>query len=150
MEPNSICFLEFPSEKKSENYTIQNGFKIWNRRLKQQGLKVKSTEDLYDGSFVSSSLLIMPNPNRKFTTQEYEELKNYILAGGSILILLAEMGEKMSNSNINYFLEDFGIAVNNDTVIRTSFVKVINLIFRIVAKFWFNPLVFRSFKKKAS
>ena len=44
--------------------------------------------------------------------------------GVSILILLNEEGEKASKSNINYFLEEFGISVNSDNVIRTSFVHV--------------------------
>lgn len=125
MESNSICFMEFASGKKTgEGYTIQNGFKIWNRRIRQSGVKIKTAEDFQDGILNTTKLLIMPNPNRKFTTQEYEELKNFILSGGSILILLSEFGEKVSGSNINYFLEDFGIAVNTDSVIRTSFVKV--------------------------
>jgi len=125
MEPNTICFLDFSSNQKSrDNFTIQNGFKMWNRRIRQSGSKVKSTEDLYEALSCSARLLVLPNPNRKFTTQEFEELKNFTLSGGSILILLSEFGEKTSGSNINYFLEDFGIAVNTDSVIRTSFVKV--------------------------
>ena len=34
-----------------------------------------------------------------------------------------EQGEKGAKSNINYFLEEFGISVNADNVIRTSFVQ---------------------------
>ena len=123
MESNSICFLEFASSKK-ETFSVHSGLKQWNRRIRQTGVKVKTATDLLDGAIKESKLLILPNPNRKFTAAEYGELKNYVMTGGSLLILLSGMGEKESGSNINYFLEEFGISVNADCVIRPSFVKV--------------------------
>jgi len=122
MESNSICFLEFSSSKK-ETFSVHSGFKQWNRRIRQSGVKVKTAGDLLDGAIKESKLLILPNPNRKFTAAEYGELKSYVMTGGSLLILLSGMGEKESGSNINYFLEEFGISVNADCVIRPSFVK---------------------------
>ena len=82
-------------------------------------------------------LLIIPNPNRKFSSNQFEQLKKFYDNGGSLLVLLkwvdktfdqllicqSENGEKGSGSNINFFLEEFGISVNSDCVIRTSFVQ---------------------------
>jgi len=122
MEPASICFVEFKSSKKSsDSPTIQSGLKHWSRRLRQNGFKITTSEDLYN--FESSKITILPNPNRKLSAREFENLKSYVINGGSILILLSANGEKGSGSNINFFLEEFGISVNSDTVIRPSFVK---------------------------
>jgi intraflagellar transport protein 52 len=47
----------------------------------------------------------------------------YVQQGGSVLILLGEGGESKSNTNINYILEQFGMNVNSDSLIRTNFFK---------------------------
>lgn len=37
-------------------------------------------------------------------------------SGGSILITLGEGGESRYDTNVNFFLEDYGIAINADAV----------------------------------
>lgn len=117
-DPNIISFLELSGK---ETFTVSAGFKTWARKLKQSGRKIQTDEDI---STLSSEnkLIIISNPCRKFTVNQYEQLKSLMENGVSILILLNEEGEKASKSNINYFLEEFGISVNSDNVIRTSFV----------------------------
>jgi len=39
-------------------------------------------------------------------------LKKYLENGGSILVMLGEGGEKRFNTNINFFLEEYGIMIN--------------------------------------
>lgn len=58
-----------------------------------------------------------------FSLKEFEALKKYVQSGRSILILMNEGGESKLNTNINYLLEQFGMSVNADTVVRTSFFK---------------------------
>jgi intraflagellar transport protein 52 len=41
--------------------------------------------------------------------------------GGKIMILLMEGGEPRLGSNINYFLEKYGIVVNPDCVISSTY-----------------------------
>ena len=43
--------------------------------------------------------------------------------GGSILAMLGDGGEKRFGTNINFLLEECGIMVNNDSVVRTNFYK---------------------------
>lgn len=43
--------------------------------------------------------------------------------GGSVLFQLGEGGEQKFNTNINFLLEQWGIYINNDAVIRTVFYK---------------------------
>merc|ERR1712014_285487 len=50
-------------------------------------------------------------------------IKDYLSSGGSVFILLGEGGEAKFNTNVNYLLEEFGISVNNDAVVRTVYHK---------------------------
>merc|ERR1719158_2598939 len=40
-----------------------------------------------------------------------------------MLVCLGEGGESRFETNINFFLEEYGIMVNNDAVVRTSYYK---------------------------
>ena len=48
---------------------------------------------------------------------EFSLLKQYIMEGGAILVLLAEGGEARTGTNINFLLEEFGMMVNSNCVI---------------------------------
>jgi intraflagellar transport protein 52 len=58
-----------------------------------------------------------------FSLDEFEALKRFMQSGGNVLVLMAEGGEIRSETNLNYFLEEYGVAVNNDCVVRSSFYK---------------------------
>jgi intraflagellar transport protein 52 len=53
-------------------------------------------------------------------------MKNYLNEGGRIFIIMAEGGEQKQNTNINAMLEQLGISVNNDCVIRKSYYKYLH------------------------
>lgn len=61
-----------------------------------------------------------------FSHKEFEALKKFVQSGRSVLILMNEGGEQKLGTNINYLLEQFGISVNQDSVIRTSFYKYLH------------------------
>ena len=90
----------------------------------RQTIKKVGHSDLLEEIGKDTKLLIIVNPKRKFSVDQFDHLKHLLESGTSILILLNEEGEKASKSNINYFLEEYGMAVNSDVVIRTSFVQV--------------------------
>lgn len=48
-------------------------------------------------------------------------MTQFLKDGGSILVCLSEGGEPKLGSNINYFLEQFGMIVNNDCVLSSSY-----------------------------
>ncbi|VDL22098.1 unnamed protein product [Hymenolepis diminuta] len=54
---------------------------------------------------------------------QLEFITKYIGNGGSVLVLLGENGESEYSTNINFLLKQFGISVNNDSVVRTSYYK---------------------------
>lgn len=73
-------------------------------------------DDINPEAVSGASLFVLAGPRQKFTEAEIETLKKYLDSGGSVLVLLGEGGEKSSNTNINFMLEEFGIMVNSGTL----------------------------------
>ena len=46
--------------------------------------------------------------------------------GGRVLIIMNEGGEQKQGTNINYMLEQLGISINRDSVIRKTFFKYLH------------------------
>lgn len=68
-------------------------------------------------------IFIIAGPQEKFTEQELKVLKEFINGGGKMMILLGEGGEPVFNTNINFLLEEYGININNDAVVRPHYYK---------------------------
>ena len=68
-------------------------------------------------------VFVLPGPREKFSETEINHMKKYLEGGGSILVMLGEGGEKRFGTNINFLLEEYGIMVNNDAVVRTNYYK---------------------------
>ena len=47
-------------------------------------------------------------------------------AGGRVLYFSGEGGDSRTGTNFNYFLEEYGIEVNSDSVVRTAFLKYLH------------------------
>jgi intraflagellar transport protein 52 len=73
-----------------------------------------------------SDLLLLGGPRLPFNAQELQDIRRYIDDGGRALILMAEGGEQKLGTNINAMLEQLGISVNADTVIRRTFYKYLH------------------------
>jgi len=70
--------------------------------------------------------LLLGGPRSPFTGQELNDIRKFIDEGGKAVILLAEGGEHKLQTNINFLLEQLGIYVNNDAVIRKTFFKYLH------------------------
>uniref|UniRef100_A0A8C5XX46 Uncharacterized protein n=1 Tax=Microcebus murinus TaxID=30608 RepID=A0A8C5XX46_MICMU len=55
---------------------------------------------------------------RECTATEFEVLKKYPDSSDDILVMLRGRGESRFDTNINFLLEEYGIVVNNDAVVR--------------------------------
>lgn len=73
-----------------------------------------------------SDLLLLGGPRLPFNMQELQDIKTYIDQGGKVLIMMHEGGENKLGTNINYLLEQLGISVNQDTVIRKTYFKYLH------------------------
>ncbi|KAJ8259736.1 hypothetical protein GJAV_G00172840 [Gymnothorax javanicus] len=108
---------------KRELFTANNGYKSLQKRLRAQW-KIQSVKDELSLEKLSGvKLWITAGPREKFTAAELEVLKQYLDGGGAILVMLGEGGEAKFDTNINFLLEEFGIMVNNDAVVRNVYYK---------------------------
>jgi len=68
-----------------------------------------------------ANLLLLGAPTQPFSEEELMDIKKYVDQGGRVLVLMNEGGEQKQGTNINFLLEQLGISVNRDAVIRKSF-----------------------------
>jgi|Transcript_395 intraflagellar transport protein 52 len=119
--PNSKEILLDMSKKELLN--PQTTGKKLHRKLKQE-YKVSTNKDNINLERLQTAhLVIFGGPRDMFTSDEFTAIKEYLAGGGSIFILLGEGGEGKNNTNVNYLLEEFGISVNSDAVVRTVYHK---------------------------
>lgn len=49
---------------------------------------------------------------------QFEAIKDFLNSGGSAAFLLGEGGEDRLGTNVNYLLEEYGMTVHKDSVVR--------------------------------
>ncbi|XP_072918084.1 intraflagellar transport protein 52 homolog isoform X2 [Hemitrygon akajei] len=122
MEKDQRNIIVFNASKK-ELFSTTSGYKSLQKKLrtnwKIQSFKDEITEEKLRGV----KLWITAGPREKFTATELDVLKKYLESGGCILVMLGEGGESKYDTNINFLLEEYGIMVNNDAVIRNMYYK---------------------------
>jgi intraflagellar transport protein 52 len=50
-------------------------------------------------------------------------MKEFVNSGGSLMVMLGENGENVFDTNINFLLEEFGMNINSDSVVRQHYYK---------------------------
>ncbi|XP_064624329.1 intraflagellar transport protein 52 homolog isoform X2 [Lineus longissimus] len=116
---NTIIF----NASKRELFTINSGFKTLNRKLRTSWKVTSNKEDISEEKLAPARVFILAAPREKFTAAEFDAIKKYVGDGGSLLVLMNEGGENKLNTNVNFLLEEYGVFVNNDAVVRTSYYK---------------------------
>jgi len=118
-----------PEDKGDKTTIVFNSSKRekWHRKLrshyKVQTNKDELTLEILRGADSTQSVFVMGGPQDVFTTPEFEVLKQYVAEGGNVLLMLGEGGEGQYGTNINYFIEEYGMSVNEDAVVRTVYYK---------------------------
>ncbi|XP_055952884.1 intraflagellar transport protein 52 homolog [Argiope bruennichi] len=109
---------------KNEMFTFNEGYSILSRRLKMEGFKTYNNQgDITPELLSKAGVFVLPGPREKFTVTEINILREYVDKGGSIFVTMGEGGEKSFQTNINFLLEERGIMINNDAVVRTVYHK---------------------------
>uniref|UniRef100_A0A8C1RXX0 Intraflagellar transport protein 52 homolog n=1 Tax=Cyprinus carpio TaxID=7962 RepID=A0A8C1RXX0_CYPCA len=108
---------------KRELFSNTSGYKSMQKKLRAQWKIQSIKEELTSEKLQGVKLWITAGPREKFTAAELEVLKQYLDSGGGLLVMLGEGGEMKYDTNINFLLEEFGIMVNNDAVIRNVYYK---------------------------
>uniref|UniRef100_A0A8C3G7N5 Intraflagellar transport 52 homolog (Chlamydomonas) n=1 Tax=Cyclopterus lumpus TaxID=8103 RepID=A0A8C3G7N5_CYCLU len=122
MEKEALNAVVFNVSKR-ELFTTNNGYKSVQKRLRAQWKIQSMKEELSLEKLKGVKLWITAGPREKFTASELEVLKLYLDGGGNVLVMLGEGGEMKYNTNINFLLEEFGVMVNNDAVVRNVYYK---------------------------
>ncbi|KFG50461.1 intraflagellar transport 52 (Protein NGD5) family protein [Toxoplasma gondii MAS] len=96
--------------------------------LKQQGFQCR----INDVSLTASDLkdvgaIVFGQPTQPFTAAEFGILKAFFEGGGSLLFLMGEGGETRAGTNVNYFLEEYGMSVCADAVVRMTVASPVHL-----------------------
>lgn len=118
-EAKSIMF----DLSKKEVGNPNNSYKKLYRKLKQEFKCVMNKENISLEKLREAGLAVFAGPREMFSVDEFEAVKEYINTGGSVLFLLGEGGETKFNTNANYLLEEYGVAIKNDAVVRTVYYK---------------------------
>eukprot|EP00929_Paragymnodinium_shiwhaense_P019970 TRINITY_DN1344_c0_g1_i1.p1 TRINITY_DN1344_c0_g1~~TRINITY_DN1344_c0_g1_i1.p1 ORF type:complete len:447 (-),score=117.72 TRINITY_DN1344_c0_g1_i1:177-1517(-) len=108
---------------KKEQGNPQSNYKKLLRKLKADFKVNVNREVITSERLQDASVLVFAGPRDMFSVDEFGAIKEYLARGGSLLIMLGEGGEGKHNTNVNYLLEEFGISVNNDAVVRTVYHK---------------------------
>ncbi len=114
------------NQSKDEPFSLTQGYKKFQRELKNWKIATNRDEITLE-RLVQCRVFVCVAPQRKFQSSEIEALKKYLqVYNGSLLLLFSEGGEVKLNTNLNVLLDEFGINVNNDSIIRTSYFKYFN------------------------
>jgi len=116
--------IVFNSTKK-ETHNIHNGFKKLAKRLKPYKISANKDEISQD-RLADVDVIVFGDPREPFTTSEFADLKKWLNSGGRAMIMLGDGGERLAESNMNYLLEEFGMTVNADSVIRSVYYKYLH------------------------
>lgn len=114
------------NQSKKETHHPTTGFKKLVRRLKSN-FKISSNKDEISIDRLDDAALVVFGGSREpFTTTEFEELKTWLNNGGRALVMLGDGGEKENGSNMNYLLEEYGMSINSDSVMRSVYYKYLH------------------------
>ena len=91
------------------------------KRYKKEFRLGLNKEEITIKKLQTANLMVFAAPRELFSQNELEALRNYLESGGNILVCSTEGGEMKSHTNLNYLLEQFGISINADGVVRTAF-----------------------------
>jgi hypothetical protein len=106
-----------------EIFNLSTGLKVLRRKLSANFKLTMNKDPITLERLRDAAIFVITGPREKFTTQEFDAMTEYLKEGGSILVTLGEGGEAKFGTNINYLLEEYGIACNTDAVLRTVYRK---------------------------
>lgn len=111
------------SSGKNELFTLNSGLKTVQKRLRGKFKTLQLKETITPERLAGAKIIFFVGPRGKFTAAEFDAMGKFMEGGGSILLTLGEGGESRHDTNINFFLDKYGIVVNNDAIVRSSFYK---------------------------
>lgn len=109
---------------KDEAFHHMKGFKVMHKRIRSNFKINANKEEIVYKRIADNRLLVFGGPRNKFKQTELDAIKKSVEVGGqSVLIMLGEGGESSWDTNINVLLEEYGMEIKSDAVVRTQYYK---------------------------
>jgi intraflagellar transport protein 52 len=106
---------------KEETHHPKGSFSLLAQKLRDCGKIKINRKELSADLLEDCDVIIFGNSQTAFSGKELRVLRDYVDGGGSIAIFASEGGESRSKSNINELLKDYGIRIDNSTVVRSVY-----------------------------
>jgi len=127
---------DLPQVGDSDNYILfdcskdplrsaHQGFKNFTRKCKTNFKIIQNKDDLSAEILdpLRVRMVVLAAPRKKYEGEEIRALKEYVSEGGSLLILASEGKEGQSFGHLNKLIEDHGIRIQNDAIVRTVYFR---------------------------
>jgi len=108
---------------KGERYTPSSGFKALERKLRTLYKCVVNKDEITADNLRGCAAIVFGAPKVKFEPNEILAIKEFMMAGGGVLLTAVEGSEAENVSFLNKFTQDYGISINRDCVVRTVYQK---------------------------
>ncbi|XP_055847580.1 intraflagellar transport protein 52 homolog [Episyrphus balteatus] len=108
---------------KNERFQLSENYKMLHRKIKINWKVEQNDGEVTKEKLSRINIFVIAGPQDKFTEDEFIVMKEFVENGGKVMILLGEGGENDYNTNVNFFLEEFGMYINSDTVVRPHYYK---------------------------
>ncbi|KAK2722679.1 hypothetical protein QYM36_003011, partial [Artemia franciscana] len=106
---------------KNEEFTLQDNFKELQKYLKASWKVLLQKDRIGPGTTGGCErLIVLPTPKEKFSEIEFNALRQHIENGGKLMVIAEQNMDKETETNIDFLLEEYGIMINQDCVIRVS------------------------------
>jgi hypothetical protein len=101
------------SEAKKELFSPSSGYRSLQARLKAHWSVGVIRDEITLEKVGGARMVVFGCPRDKFSVAEFTALRSYLEGGGNVMVMLGEGGETELGTNVNFLLEEFGIALNN-------------------------------------
>lgn len=108
---------------KKEKFYPSNGMKKIHRKLRSLFTVDVNKDDISKDRLKEANVVIFAGPRERFSSSEFTAIKEFVNEGGSVLFML---GEGKHDTNLNFFLNEYGMKINDDSVIRTVYYKYLH------------------------
>eukprot|EP00614_Pseudopedinella_elastica_P017812 CAMPEP_0172646564 /NCGR_PEP_ID=MMETSP1068-20121228/240309_1 /TAXON_ID=35684 /ORGANISM="Pseudopedinella elastica, Strain CCMP716" /LENGTH=257 /DNA_ID=CAMNT_0013460829 /DNA_START=383 /DNA_END=1153 /DNA_ORIENTATION=- len=108
---------------KREQFHPNSGYKKLFRRLRATYKVSTNKDDLSPDRLDEANIIVFGGPRERFTENEMDELKGFVNKGGSVVFFVGEGGDGAAGTNVNAVIEEYGMEVKQDAVVRTVYYK---------------------------
>ena len=91
----SVVFSQCKDEKFHPS-SRPSGYKRWFRRLRASFRPGALKDEISERTLQGVDILVLGAPRAKFSVDEFDALKDFIRAGGSLLVLMDEGGDEVA------------------------------------------------------